>query len=278
MAKERKSRTFNPRYETTGYGFLAGFEHPFERELDSSNRWVVLAKLIPWDEICKAYLNKMGKSGVVRRPVNPRIVLGSLIIKYMCGLNDRETVDRISENIYMQYFLGYPSFTSEKPFDASLFVEIRKRLSMETINAINEKIVRLKTHFEETSHIERSRNKEASVKTDAVEKAETYRLETDKEELQSEYPGNSPAESPGNGPAESKESNSAAKTGLPPDCASDRTDNPAETNKGRLLIDATVCPQNIAYPTDLDLLSEAREKSEQLIDSIYNIESTPKSI
>ena len=60
-AKERKSRTFNPRYEDPNYGYLAGFEHPFERELDATNRWVVLAKFIPRDEIRKAYLNKTGK-------------------------------------------------------------------------------------------------------------------------------------------------------------------------------------------------------------------------
>jgi len=41
-------------------------------------------------------------------------------------------------------------------------------------------------------------------------------------------------------------------------------------HKGRLLIDATVCPQDIAFPTDLDLLSDAREKSEQMIDILYN--------
>jgi hypothetical protein len=29
----------------------------------------------------------------------------------------------------MQYFLGYSSFVNEKPFDASLFVDIRKRLA-----------------------------------------------------------------------------------------------------------------------------------------------------
>src|SRR5665811_1017424 len=57
-------------------------------------------------------------------------------------------VDQISENIYMQYFLGYSSFTSEAPFDASLFVEFRKRLGMDTLNAINEKIATLKTHLE----------------------------------------------------------------------------------------------------------------------------------
>jgi hypothetical protein len=71
------------------------------------------------------------------------------MIKHLCDLDDRETVDQISENIYMQYFVGYASFTSDKPFDASLFVDIRKRLGLETINAINEKIVSLKTGMEE---------------------------------------------------------------------------------------------------------------------------------
>ncbi|MBW6492686.1 MAG: hypothetical protein K0B15_15995 [Lentimicrobium sp.] len=41
-------------------------------------------------------------------------------------------------------------------------------------------------------------------------------------------------------------------------------------SKGRLIIDATACPQDIAYPTDLDLLSGAREKTEQLIDKLYH--------
>ena len=57
-----------------------------------------------------------------------------------------ETVDQIfgvenqiSENIYMQYFLGYSSLTDESPFDASLFVDFRKRLGLERLNAINEK-------------------------------------------------------------------------------------------------------------------------------------------
>jgi IS5 family transposase len=48
----------------------------------------------------------------------------------------------------MQYFLGYVSFTSEAPFDSSLFVEFRNRLGMDTLNAINEKIASLKTNLE----------------------------------------------------------------------------------------------------------------------------------
>ncbi|MDZ7605182.1 MAG: hypothetical protein U5K79_06255 [Cyclobacteriaceae bacterium] len=41
-------------------------------------------------------------------------------------------------------------------------------------------------------------------------------------------------------------------------------------NKGSVILDATACPQDIAYPTDLNLLSEARQISERLIDTIYN--------
>ncbi|HEY8659908.1 MAG TPA: transposase [Hanamia sp.] len=44
---------------------------------------------------------------------------------------------------------------------------------------------------------------------------------------------------------------------------------PAKKNKGKLLMDATVAPQNITFPTDLKLLNAARKKSEQLIDILY---------
>jgi transposase, IS5 family len=39
-----------------------------------------------------------------------------------------------------------------------------------------------------------------------------------------------------------------------------------------VIYDATACPQDIAYPTDLKLLNDAREKSEQLIDLLYSSE------
>ena len=227
MKKERKSRAFNPLYESPRQGFLPGFEHPFERELDPTNRWVVLSRLIPWDELCSVYLRQTGTKSTGRAPLNPRIVLGSLIIKYLCKLDDRETVDQISENIYMQYFLGYPSFTSDKPFDASLFVDIRKRLGMESINAINEKIVILKTRFE----------KKADQTGDSLETS-------------------------AKSPSEKKENRASVE--VVPEATGE------ELHKGRLLFDATVCPQDIAYPTDLDLLSESREVSERLIDSIYD--------
>ncbi len=56
------------------------------------------------------------------------------------NLDDRETVSQITENMYMQYFLGYSSYSREPPFDASLFVEIRKRMGEELIGEMNDKI------------------------------------------------------------------------------------------------------------------------------------------
>jgi hypothetical protein len=44
---------------------------------------------------------------------------------------------------------------------------------------------------------------------------------------------------------------------------------PGTERQGKLIIDATVAPQAIRYPTDLSLLNEAREFSEQIIDTLY---------
>jgi IS5 family transposase len=139
----------------------------------------------------------------------------------MCNLDDRETVDQISENIYMQYFLGYPGFTNQTPFAASLFVEFRKPLGMDNLNAINEKIVALKTKLENS-----------------------YK--------------------PDNQISDSENENEQSNN---------QSDNTNDTeHKGRVIYDATACPQNIAYPTDVNLLSDAREKLEELIDYIYTKE------
>jgi hypothetical protein len=43
----------------------------------------------------------------------------------------------------------------------------------------------------------------------------------------------------------------------------------SSSNKGKLIVDATIAPSNIKYPTDLDLLNDSREISEKLIDKLY---------
>lgn len=47
-------------------------------------------------------------------------------------------------------------------------------------------------------------------------------------------------------------------------------------NKGKLLVDATVAEQSVKYPTDINLLNEAREISEKLIDELYGLSDWSK--
>lgn len=49
------------------------------------------------------------------------------------------------------------------------------------------------------------------------------------------------------------------------------TDAPEEIcdNKGTLILDATCCPADIHYPTDIGLLNQSRELSEAIIDELY---------
>ena len=49
----------------------------------------------------------------------------------------------------------------------------------------------------------------------------------------------------------------------------DTTQEPAPEHQGKLILDATVAPQAIRYPTDLSLLNEARVFSEKIIDILY---------
>ena len=72
-----------------------------------------------------------------------RLALGACIIQAEYGFSDEETALMIQENPYLQYFCGYPGYDDEKlPFDPSLMVYFRKRLTPEVLGEINEMIVR----------------------------------------------------------------------------------------------------------------------------------------
>ena len=143
MAKAHKTRASKQPYISQNQLTLVGFETPFACTLNPNNRWVSLAHKIPWDLLVNTYLSQMGNSQTGADGINPRVAIGAMIVKHMCNLSDRETVQQIQENIFMQYFIGYSSFSYEEPFDPSLFVDFRKRLGIEQINAINEKILDL---------------------------------------------------------------------------------------------------------------------------------------
>lgn len=101
-----------------------------------------MAAILPWDQMAAVYAATL-QENVGRECVDIRIVLAAIIIKHKLGLSDRETVEMISENVYMQYFAGYSCFSSRHPFDASLLVDIRKRLGNEAFDKMNVSIIQL---------------------------------------------------------------------------------------------------------------------------------------
>jgi len=116
------------------------FDLPFGGRLSEDNRWVRLAKLIPWSEFETEYASQF--SSTMGAPAKPfRMALGALIIKERLGTSDQETVEQIRENPYLQYFLGLTEYSNEAPFEASMLVHFRKRLSRELVGRVNEEIV-----------------------------------------------------------------------------------------------------------------------------------------
>ena len=209
MSKHSKRRALRSAYIPSSQLSLVGFETPFYNQLDSSNRWVVLSKQIPWDELVGLF-NKHNPPKKAGRPsLNPRVLIGAVIIKHMLNLDDRETIAQITENMYLQYFIGYSSYIKAPPFDASLFVDIRKRLGQELLSEMNELIHGF-----------------------SLKKAPSANAKGKKTQKND-----------------------------PPDDTSN--------NKGEVIYDATACPQDIAYPTDLGLLNKAREATEQIIDVLH---------
>jgi hypothetical protein len=119
------------------------FYLPFSGKLNKENRWIKLSQLIPWDDIEKIYMEKFSPNhGAPAKPL--RMALGSLLIKEKCGFTDEETVEQIKENPYLQYFIGMNEYSNKEPFEASMMVHFRKRLSSETMSEINEMITGVK--------------------------------------------------------------------------------------------------------------------------------------
>jgi hypothetical protein len=232
MSKPLKRRASSPKYISPSQTVLVGFESPFLQKLDPNNRWIVLSHRIPWDKIVSKYNRQMSGSSEGRPPLSGRIVVGALLIKHLNNWDDRETILQIQENMYLQYFVGYDTFTTSPIFDPSLFVEIRKRLTDTVLNNINEEIVKL------------------------------YLMPPPK-------PVNAPQDDSTTLPG--KDDNPPTSSSITVESVSTEV-----THHGRMITDATACPQDIAYPTDLNLLSESREQTECFIDRLYEGTTTGK--
>ena len=241
MAKAQKSRASKVPYVSPNQLELVGFESPFTKHLDPSNRWVRLSKQIPWDRIANVYQRQLNNLYTGAGGINPRVAIGAIFIKHMCDLSDREAVQQIQENVYMQYFIGYSGFSYQPVFDPSLFVDLRKRFGADQINEINETIMGLVSEEEKDKKEDGPQNNDMS-DVDSGDVKPT---------------------------SESTSESTNESTNESTEQTTQEISVEAPENKGDLIVDATACPQDISYPTDLNLLNDAREKSEKLIDILY---------
>ncbi|MFD1675960.1 IS5 family transposase [Alicyclobacillus fodiniaquatilis] len=194
---------------------------PFGGRLNENNRWVQLSYLIPWRRVEEAYSKHFSKDLRGGRAVSVRMALGALMIQEREGFSDRHLVQHITENPYLQYFIGLEAYQEDSPFDPSLLVYFRKRLGPDVINQVNEWIVQAGRQEKEDGNDDEHKN----------------------------GPPTSP-ESDANGGAQAKP-------------------QALRTHQGKLILDATCAPADVAYPTDLSLLNAAREKLENIIDTLH---------
>ena len=216
-------------YTPSSERILSLFKTPFEQQLDPSNRWVVMADVVPWDEMAKVFFANMSADHG-RASVDLRVVLGALLVKHIEGLSDEDTIQYIQENIYAQYFVGLSSFQTTAVFSPTLFVEIRKRLGEPGVVYLNDMLLH---QAKEVGAIKHKVSRQPKSNRDKDDHAGTTSIDS--------------ADSP----------------------PQDQPTEQASKNKGTLKLDATVAPQHVGYPTDTRLLSDARLSSEELIDLLY---------
>lgn len=206
--------------------------------LNPKNQWVVIADIIPWTYFEKKYMTRFCPDNGAPA-IKFRMAMGTLLIKQMTTCSDDEVLEAILESPYKQYLIGLHEFTTTPPFSQSSITNFRKYITPEMIDEVNEYIFRNPdTRINGTG--------EDAVKTEEClggVSGDGLAADASGDELvnQKEGQGNE---------AQPQEADKSP-------------------NKGTLILDATCAPSDIAYPTDINLLNEAREKLETMIDTLY---------
>lgn len=219
------------------------FFMPFGGRLNGNNRWVRLAGTMPWAHIDDIYAQNMSED-TGRPGISSRIAFGAIYIKEHCHITDEETVIILQENPYMQYFVGLHEFHPEPLFDSSMMVYFRKRFPVEEVAKINEYVCTGKWP-------EGQRNVDRNDDTDD---------------------GDEPPLPPS---AEGEEDKASKHKGKANSNTSRKKQKRRKKNHGKLILDATVAPADIKYPTDIDLLNKSREHLETAVGILWEKGNVP---
>lgn len=249
---------------------------PFGGKLNENNRWVQLAQLVPWEHAEKNYGRFFKNTFRGQQTLSLRKGLGALIIQERMQLTDRETVESISENPYMQYFIGLSGFEQKPPFHHSMMTHFRKRLK-DVLAELNEIIATEGVKEAQDDNDDDANHGSGSKQAQSDKKDDSSQSVAQQQTLFSS--AHEPASSSETVSADLQEQQRTSETRNTREadavtCTStealpDNQSQLATKNEGSLLLDATCAPADIAYPTDLNLLSEAREKLEAIIDTLH---------
>ena len=111
------------------------FRARLDQIIDMNNPWVRLAHRIDWDDVRERFGLSIGEKGG-HPPLDARLMIGLLIIKYTDNLSDEILCKRWLENPYYQYFCGIEFFQHTLPFDRSSLSRWRKRLNASDLEAL----------------------------------------------------------------------------------------------------------------------------------------------
>ena len=233
---------------------IRDFDFPFHGELlSTTNKWVLLADVLPWDRFDELYIKNLSKKKGARC-LTSRMTIGALIIKHMEGLDDRGTIEAIQQNPYMQYFVGLKGWTIHPIFDPSLFVMIRKRISLEVVTEMCQMFIAQTSSQMAAIEAQKKADKASRKSKKAGKKSQ------DKDKNEDGSNPSSQTDSQGNLEIEGQT-------------------QAVITHKGALRVDATVAPADIRYPVDVNILNDCLKKSCTLIDVLYtysDLESKPR--
>ena len=129
------------RYKSSRQLSISEFKMPFEAKLDENNRWVVLSKIVHWEEFARIYFRDF-KSNRGAPTKDARLLPGVIIIKHIMKSDDRGVIEMIRENPYMQYFLGLEAFTYEQVMTPSLLISIIKRIDLDLLESLIDDLIR----------------------------------------------------------------------------------------------------------------------------------------
>jgi hypothetical protein len=211
------------------------FHFPFAQQLDPSNRWVIMSEQIPWTAIENEYA-KLFESDQGPLAKDVRIAFGAFLLKTKLNCSDSELVAQVSENPYLQYFLGAKDYSDKPLFGESTLVDFRRRMNQEVSEGV--------TFLQRANELVLNHNPHSST-PDSNESDQKEETDDDDDTPRSDGVDNVSTE---------REPSSIELS---------------VKNQGNLILDATCIPADIAYPTDVDLLNDSRVKLEAMIDELH---------